>query len=294
MSNQNPTSLQKIYIENCPLYLKLEGENVSGSIKDRVARFILDEAEKNGKLQKGGLVVEATSGNTGIGLAHLCKQRGYRAVIVMPDSMSEERRNLIRHFGGEVLLTEGKLGMQGSLDRAKALCQEENGYFADQFCNFAGVRAHLEETAPELWAQMEGEVDILVAGVGTGGTITGIGRYLKDKNPQIQVIAVEPKSSPLLSEGWSAPHGIQGIGANFVPPILDTSIYDEIVSVQDAEAITMTKRLYKEHNLYVGISSGAAVHAALEVAKRKENRDKKIAVICPDEGGRYACMNIFE
>lgn len=294
MNKKKATSLTKIYMENIPLYLKLEGENVGGSIKDRVARFILDEAEREGKLKKNGLVVEATSGNTGIGLALFCKERGYRCVIVMPDSMSKERRDLIASYGGEVLLTSGELGMRGSVEKALTLCKEEGGFFADQFNNQAGVRAHYAETAPELWEQMGRKVDILVAGVGTGGTITGMGKYLKEKNPKIQVIAVEPKASPLLSEGWSAPHKIQGIGANFVPGILDTSVYDEVVTIGDFEAIEMMKRLYKEHNVYVGISSGASVCAGLQVAKRLENKGKKIAVICPDEGGRYAFMNILE
>ena len=294
MNEENMTSLVKINMENTPLYLKLEGENVGGSIKDRVARFILDEAVKEGKLKKGGLVVEATSGNTGIGLALFCKERGYRCVIVMPDSMTKERRELIASYGGEVLLTDGILGMQGSVEKALTLCKEEGGFFADQFNNMAGVRAHYAETAPELWKQMNGDVDILVAGVGTGGTITGMGKYLKEKNPKIQVIAVEPKSSPLLSEGWSAPHKIQGIGANFVPGILDTRVYDEVVAVADEDAIAMTGRLYKEQNLYVGISSGAVVCAGLEIGKRPGNKDKKIAVICPDEGGRYACTGIFD
>ena len=292
MSEENMTSLVKIDMENTPLYLKLEGENVGGSIKDRVARFILDEAVKEGKLKKGGLVVEATSGNTGIGLALFCKERGYRCVIVMPDSMSKERRDLIASYGGEVLLTSGELGMRGSVEKALTLCKEEGGFFADQFNNPVCWQAHYHTTAPEIWAQTNGKTDIFVACVGTGGTLTGIGKYLKEKIDGVRVVAVEPEKSPLLSKGYAGAHGIQGIGANFLPSILDTSVYDEVLTVSDEEALEMAKCLYGQEGLFVGISSGAAVAAAVKLAKRTENAGKKIVTVLPDSGNRY--LSVFQ
>ncbi|MBR2321372.1 MAG: cysteine synthase A [Clostridia bacterium] len=273
------------------IYAKVEGENPAGSIKDRVALAIIEDAEKNGRLQKGGTVIEATSGNTGIGLAYVCQQRGYRAVIVMPDSMSVERRKLIASYGAEVVLTDGKQGMSGAVEKAKQLLQDTpNSILADQFNNPVCAKAHYCTTGVEIWKQTQGKVDVFVACVGTGGTLTGVGRYLKERNPHIKVVAVEPTSSPLLSQGWSGQHGIQGIGANFIPKVLDRTVYDEVLTVSDEDAIRMAKFLRMEEDLSVGISSGAAVHAAQELAKREENRGKIIVTILPDEWGRYASM----
>jgi cysteine synthase A len=271
------------------IYAKAEGVNPAGSIKDRVALAIIEDAEKSGRLQKGGTIVEATSGNTGIGLAYVCQQRGYRAVIVMPDSMSVERRNLIAGYGAEVVLTDGKLGMTGAVERAQEILQNTpNSILADQFNNPVCAEVHYRTTGREIWEQTQGRVDIFVACVGTGGTLTGVGRFLKEKNPNVQVVAVEPKASPLLSQGWAGQHGIQGIGANFIPKVLDRTVYDEVLTVEDEQAKTTARQLYKEEGLYVGISSGAAVAAAKQLAERKENEGKVIVTILPDEGGRYA------
>ncbi len=282
------TPLVRLEMDGITLFAKAEGRNPAGSIKDRVAVAIIEDAEENGLLEKGGLIVEATSGNTGIGLAYAASQKGYKAVIVMPDTMSVERRALIEKHGGMVELTDGRLGMQGAVDKAKKLvASTENCIFADQFNNPVCWRAHYQTTGPEIWKQMDGKVDIFIACVGTGGTLTGVGRYLKERNPDVKVIAVEPAASPLLSEGRSGPHGIQGIGANFVPSVLDRTVYDEVVTVTDEESIEMTKRLYIEYDLPVGISSGAAVAAAVKVAKRPENAGKKIVTILPDGRDRY-------
>lgn len=273
------------------LFAKVEGGNPGGSIKDRVALAIIEDAEEKGVLKTGGLVVEATSGNTGIGLSLVCKAKGYRAVIVMPDSMSKERRELIKSYGGEVVLTDGAKGMQGAVEKAKEIVKNsDNALLADQFNNPVCAKVHYESTAKELYAQTEGRVDIFVACVGTGGTLTGIGKYLKEKNPQTKVIAVEPAASPLLSQGRTGGHGIQGIGANFVPAVLDRTVYDEIVTVTDEEAFFFARELKKAHGLSVGISSGAAYAAALSIANRPENRGKNIVTVFPDEGGRYASI----
>ncbi len=278
-----------------PLYAKAESQNLGGSIKDRVAVAILDKAEREGKLKKGGTVIEATSGNTGIGLALVGKLRGYKTVIVMPDSMSEERRELIKSYGGEIVLTEGKKGMQGAVELALQMVKETpNSILADQFNNPACVTAHYEGTGKEIWAQTAGGVEIFVAAVGTGGTLTGIGKRLKEEKPSVRVVAVEPSASPLLSKGVAGAHGIQGIGANFVPSVLDRDIYDEVVTVTDEESFSMAKLLRKEENLYVGISSGANVAAAVALAKRQENRGKTIVTILPDDGGRYASNPNFQ
>ena len=277
------------------IFAKLEGKNLGGSIKDRVAQAIIDDAEKNGRLKKGGTIIEATSGNTGIGLALVAALRGYKAVIVMPNTMSLERRKLLAAYGAEIVLTDGKEGMQGAVKRAKELLSTTpNAVIADQFNNPVCAEAHYQTTAPEIYKQCEGEVDIFVACVGTGGTLTGIGRYLKEKNPACKVIAVEPQKSPLLSGSKAAPHGIQGIGANFIPTVLDTSIYDEVVTVTDEEAFETARSLCKEEGLFVGISSGAAVAAARKVSQRAENTGKKIVTILPDEGGRYLSTALFE
>ena len=271
------------------VYAKVEGENPAGSIKDRVAFAILDDAEKSGRLQSGGTVIEATSGNTGIGLAYACRQRGYRAVIVMPDSMSVERRQLIAGYGAEVVLTDGKKGMSAAVERAQEILRDTpNAILADQFNNPVCAEIHYRTTGVEIWAQTQGKVDIFVSCVGTGGTLTGVGRYLKAQNPNVKVVAVEPSASPLLSKGWAGAHAIQGIGANFIPKVLDRSVYDEVLTVEDSAAIAMAKRLYQEEGLFVGISSGAAAIAAYEVATRAENAGKTVVTVFPDEGGRYA------
>jgi len=273
------------------IWAKVEGENLGGSIKDRVALAIIEDAERTGRLREGGTVIEATSGNTGIGLALVCKARGYRAVIVMPESMSVERRTLIASYGAEVVLTPAKEGMAGAVKCAeKLLAETPNSILADQFNNPICARAHYESTAVEIFNQTNGKVDILVACVGTGGTLTGIGRYLKEKNPKTRVVAVEPAYSPLLSKGVAGAHKIQGIGANFIPSVLDRTVYDEVLTVTDEDAFERAKRLFKEEGLYVGISSGAAVKAAEEIASRAENANKNIVVILPDEGGRYASI----
>lgn len=271
------------------IFAKVEGVNPAGSIKDRVALAIIEDAEKSGRLKAGGTVIEATSGNTGIGLAYVCKQRGYRAVIVMPDSMTVERRNLIKSYGAEVVLTDGKKGMSAAVEKANELLgKTPNSILADQFNNPVCAQVHYDRTGAEIWEQTQGKVDIFVACVGTGGTLTGVGRYLKEKNPSVRVVAVEPAASPLLSQGRAGAHNIQGIGANFIPKVLDRSIYDEVVTVTDLEAVTMAKQLKERENLYVGTSSGAAVAAALQLAKRAENAGKVIVTILPDEGSRYA------
>ena len=272
------------------LYAKLESANPAGSIKDRVAFAIVENAEKNGLLKKGGTVIEATSGNTGIGLAYVCRQRGYRAVIVMPDSMSVERIALMKGYGAEVVLTDGKLGMSGAVEKAKQLLQETpNSILADQFNNPVCAKAHYETTGVEIWQQTQGQVDVFVACVGTGGTLTGVGRYLKEQNPHIKVIAVEPAASPLLSQGKAGRHAIQGIGANFIPAVLDRTVYDEVVTVTDEESIATAKGLCAQ-GLCVGISSGAAVAAAKKIAQGAENAGKTVVTILPDDGGRYASI----
>ena len=273
------------------IFAKVEGGNPAGSIKDRVALAIIEDAEQNGRLQKGGTVIEATSGNTGIGLAYVCQQRGYRAVIVMPDNMSEERKAMITRYGAELVLTDGKKGMSGAVEMAQVLLQATpNSILADQFNNPVCADVHYRTTGVEIWEQMQGKVDIFVAGVGTGGTLTGVGKFLKEKNPNVCVVAVEPASSPLLSQGEAGLHAIQGIGANFIPKVLDQGVYQEVLTITDDEAIAMAKCLQTEEGLSVGISSGAAVAAAQRLAARAENAGKNIVTILPDEGGRYASI----
>ncbi len=277
------------------VFAKVEGENFGGSIKDRVAKRIIDEAFLDGRLKEGGVVVEATSGNTGIGLAFVAKAYGCRAIIVMPDTMSMERRLLIEKFGGEVVLTNGADGMQGAVEKAKEIVKNTKGaILADQFENLAGVRAHYEGTAVEIDAQVNGGVDVFVAGVGTGGTLTGVGRYLKEKNPSAYVVAVEPESSPLLSKGWASAHKIQGIGANFVPGVLDRSVYDEVVVVSDEDAFLYTRQLKEKEGVFAGLSSGANVAVCVALAKRKEFAGKTIVTVLPDEGGRYVSTGVFD
>ena len=286
--------IEKKYSLSAALYAKVENQNSGGSIKDRVAVAILDKAEEDGKLQNGGTVVEATSGNTGIGLALVAKMRGYKTIIVMPDTMSQERRDMIKKYGGEIELTDGKKGMQGAVERAQEIVHTTpNSILADQFNNPACVTAHYEGTGKEIWSQTEGKTDIFVAAVGTGGTLTGVGKYLKEQNPSIQVVAIEPENSPLLSQGKAGPHAIQGIGANFIPAVLDQSVYDEVLTVTEEKAFAMAKLLRNQENLFVGISSGANVAAAVEIAQRAENVGKNIVTVLPDDGDRYASIAKF-
>ena len=274
---------------------KLECMNPAGSVKDRVALAMLEDAESRGLLQPGSVIIEPTSGNTGIGLASIAACRGYRAIIVMPDSMSMERRLLMTAYGAELVLTEGAKGMQGAIDKANALAREIPGSFIPgQFDNPANPAAHRASTGPEIWRDTDGQVDIFVAGVGTGGTLTGVGSYLKEKNPNIRVIAVEPAKSPLLSKGLAGAHGLQGIGANFVPSVLDTGVYDEIIPVTEEQAYAAGRLMGSAEGLLVGISSGAVLHAAIEVAKRPENAGKTIVVLLPDTGERYLSTPMFQ
>ena len=280
---------------NARIFAKIEGVNPAGSITDRVAFAIIEDAEKNGRLQAGGTVIEATSGNTGIGLAYVCKQKGYRAVIVMPDSMSVERRKMIADYGARVVLTDGKKGMSAAVEKALEILRDTpNAILADQFNNPICAEVHYQTTGAEIWKQTEGKADIFVACVGTGGTLTGVGRYLKEQNPEVRVVAVEPAASPLLSQGKAGAHSIQGIGANFIPVVLDRSVYDEVLTVTDGEAFETARWLRKAEGLSVGISSGASVAAAKKLAMREENRGKTIVTILPDEGSRYASTPLFE
>ena len=282
------TKIEKAYALQAELYAKVESVSVGGSIKDRVAKAIIDAAERDGSLKRGGTVIEATSGNTGVGLALVCAARGYKAVIVMPETMSIERRKLIEAYGAQIVLTEGSKGMQGAVDKAEELCKTTpNAIIAGQFENPANPKAHYQSTAPEIYEALQGEVDIFVAGVGTGGTITGVGKYLKERIQSVQIVAVEPEKSPLLSKGKAGAHGLQGIGANFIPKTLDRTVYDEVITVSDEDAYTLAKSVSKQEGLFVGISSGAALTAAIEVAKRQENAGKKIVVVFPDNGDRY-------
>ena len=274
---------------------KLEYLNPAGSVKDRVGLAMILDAEQQGRLKPGGTVIEPTSGNTGIGLAAVAAARGYKAVIVMPDSMSAERRLLMTAYGAELVLTEGTKGMSGAIEKAEELAKTiPNSVIAGQFDNPANPDAHYRTTGPEIWRDIDGQVDLFVAGVGTGGTITGIGRYLKEKNPKVRIVAVEPADSPLLSGGKAAAHGIQGIGANFVPSVLDTEIYDEVISVTTEDAYAMGRLIGRREGVLVGISSGAALWAAVELAKRTENESKTIVVLLPDTGDRYLSTPMFE
>lgn len=273
---------------------KLEYLNPAGSVKDRAALFMINEAEKNGKLKKGGVIIEPTSGNTGIGLSCVAASRGYKVIIVMPDSMSEERRKLMTAYGAELILTDGKLGMKGAIEKAYEIEKEIPGSFvAGQFSNSANALAHYKTTGPEIYNDCEGNVDIFVAGVGTGGTITGTGKYLKEHIKKIKIYAVEPYDSPVLSEGRSGAHKLQGIGAGFIPEVLDTGVYDEVVKVSTDDAYNASRLLGKKEGILVGISSGAALHAAFELAKKEENKGKRIVVLLPDTGDRYLSTDLF-
>ena len=273
---------------------KLEFLNPAGSAKDRVARAMIDDAEARGILKEGSVIIEPTSGNTGIGLAVMAAARGYRAIIVMPDTMSMERRLLMTAYGAELVLTPGAQGMTGAIAKAEELAREiPNSFIPDQFANPANAEAHRLTTGPEIWADTDGQVDIFVAGVGTGGTITGTGEYLKAQNPNVKVVAVEPASSPLLSQGKAGPHGLQGIGANFVPKVLNTDVYDEIIPVTEEEAYETGRLIGRTEGVLVGISSGAALWAAIELAKRPENAGKTIVALLPDTGDRYLSTALF-
>lgn len=276
------------------IFAKLEYFNPTGSVKDRIAKAMIDEAERTGKLKKGSVIIEPTSGNTGIGLCSVAAARGYKIYIVMPETMSVERRNIMKAYGAEIVLTDGAKGMSGAIEKAEELAKEIEGSFVpSQFSNPANAKVHFETTGPEIWNDLEGNVDIFISGVGTGGTITGVGEYLKEKNPNVKIIAVEPKDSPVLSQGKKGPHKIQGIGAGFIPDVLNTNIYDEIITVSNEDAFETGRLIAKNEGVLVGISSGAAVFAAMEVANREENKDKNIVVVLPDSGDRYFSTPLF-
>ena len=288
------TRLEAAHHLNCRLLVKLECANPGGSAKDRVAKAMLDDAENRGLIGPGATIIEPTSGNTGLGLAAICAQRGYRCIIVMPDTMSLERQKLMTAYGAELVLTPGAGGMLASIEKARELAAAIDGsWIPDQFANPANAEAHYRSTGPEIWADSDGDVDIFVAGVGTGGTITGVGRYLKAQKPACHVVAVEPASSPLLSTGKAGSHGIQGIGANFVPSVLDRGIYDEILPVTEEAAYAASRELGRREGLLCGISSGAALHAAIQIAARPENEGKAIVALLPDTGERYLSTTLF-
>lgn len=288
------TNLEKLFGLKAKVLAKLEYFNPAGSVKDRVGKAMIDEAEKSGKLTKDSVIIEPTSGNTGIGLAAVAAARGYRLIIVMPETMSVERRQIMKAYGAELVLTEGSKGMTGAIEKAEELAREiPNSFVAGQFVNPANPQAHRETTGPEIFADTDGDVDIFVAGVGTGGTLTGVGEYLKSKKPEVEIIAVEPAASPILSGGNAGPHKIQGIGAGFVPEILNTKIYNEIIPVEHEDAYELGRLMGRNEGVLVGISSGAALWAAIEIAKRPENEGKTIVVLLPDTGDRYLSTELF-
>ena len=288
------THIEKKYGLKAKIFAKLEYFNPAGSVKDRVAKAMLDDAEQKGILKKDSVIIEPTSGNTGIGLASVAAARGYRIIIVMPETMSVERCQLMKAYGAELVLSDGTKGMKGAIEKADELAKEiPNSFIPGQFVNEANPKAHFETTGPEIFEDTDGKVDFFVAGVGTGGTVTGVGKYLKSKLPDIKIVAVEPKSSAVLSTGVAGPHKIQGIGAGFVPKVLDTSVYDEIIPVENDDAFAMGKEVGRNEGVLVGISSGAALWAAIEIAKRPENEGKNIVVLFPDTGDRYLSTPLF-
>jgi cysteine synthase A len=287
-------NIQKEFNLSAKIIVKPEGLNLAGSAKDRVAKAMIEDAEQRGIIKPGATIIEPTSGNTGIGLASVAVPKGYRVIIVMPDNMSEERKILMKAYGAELVLTDGKFGMAGAIDKANELAHEiENSFIPDQFNNKANAKAHFETTGPEIWRDTDGDVDIFVAGVGTGGTLTGVGQFLKSKNENIKIVAVEPKNSAVLSGKSAGKHGLQGIGAGFVPTVLDTSVIDEIITVSEEEAYEAGRTLGTKEGILAGISSGAALSAAFTLAKKSENKGKNIVVLLPDTGDRYLSTELF-
>lgn len=288
------TNVEKANDLDAHILVKLEYLNPAGSVKDRIAKAMIEDAEATGKLKEGSVIIEPTSGNTGIGLAAIAAAKGYRAILTMPETMSIERRNILKAYGAEIVLTEGSKGMKGAIAKAEELAEEiEGAFIPGQFVNPANPKAHRETTGPEIWKDTDGKVDIFIAGVGTGGTLTGVGEYLKSQNPDVKVVAVEPAGSPVLSEGKSGAHKIQGIGAGFVPDTLNTKIYDEIITVENDDAFAQGKEIAKKEGILVGISAGAALLAAIELAKRQENKGKNIVALLPDTGDRYYSTPLF-